>query len=143
MLWSQATSDEAGRFEIGGLGEGTANLFIHDQLSDGPWTYRAVQDATLRPGESTDVEIELIEGVMVEGRVVSSADGGPVEGALVALYGPMRPRSGAAVINMKTGQDGCYRFHVPPGETYFYVQGPTTNYVTLPQQSASSVRVPD
>jgi RNA polymerase sigma factor (sigma-70 family) len=66
----EARTHADGRFEIGGLSEGTANIFPADQPADGPWTCRAARDVRLRPGEVAEVEIELIRGALVEGRVV-------------------------------------------------------------------------
>jgi hypothetical protein len=119
-IWQDTQTDAGGRFAFDGLDEGTANIFLMDHPVDGPWTYRAAADARLTPGQTTEVEIELIRGVQVEGRVID-ADGRPVAGIGVGVYGPIRPRSGAAIVSMKTDQDGRYRFRLPPGETYFYV----------------------
>jgi len=61
-------TDASGQLEMDGLGEGTGNISLRDHPGACPWTYRAVKDAELRPGETTGVEIESIEGVLVEGR---------------------------------------------------------------------------
>lgn len=123
-IWREAQSDAVGRFEFIGLDEGKANIFLMDHPNDGPWTYRAAADTELRPGRTTEVEIELIRGVAVEGKVVDGGTGEPLAGVGVGLYGPMRPRSGAAIVSETTDKEGRYRFRLPPGETRFYVCGP-------------------
>jgi RNA polymerase sigma factor (sigma-70 family) len=124
FIWEEAQTDAGGRFEFAGLGEGTANIFLTDQPNDGPWTYRAAADTALKPGQPTEVTIELIRGVQVEGLVVVAETGEPLAECDVALYGPIRPRSGAAVVSTRTDKEGRYRFRLPPGETYFYPRGP-------------------
>jgi hypothetical protein len=138
-----ARTDADGRFILTGLDETTVNIFLVDHPAAGGWTYRAIQDAELTPGQTKDVEIELIRGVLAEGTVIDQA-GRPVADAHVGLYGPMRPRSGAAIIGDRTDRDGRYRFRVPPGETYFYVSGPPEGYTWLPQEGSSQlVEIPD
>ncbi len=123
-IWAESKTDAEGRFEFDGLAEGTANIFLKDHRNDGPWTYRAAADTKLRPAKTTEVTIELIRGVQVEGRVVDAMTGNPVAEVGVGVYGPMRPRSGAAIVSAKTDNDGRYRFRLPPGQTYFYICGP-------------------
>jgi hypothetical protein len=141
---AEARTDAEGRFEIDGLKEGGANVFPTQRRPDPPWTYRAVEDAPLRPGETTEVAIELIEGVQVAGRVVSIGTVAPIADAPVALYGPSRPQSGAAVLSTKTDRDGIYRFRLPPGETLFYLHGPVPGYTRLPHpESTRAIAIPE
>ena len=78
----------------------------------------------LKSGQTTEVTIELIRGVQVEGQVVDAETGKPLAGVDVGVYGPIRPRSGAAIVSTVTDREGWYRFRLPPGETYFYPRGP-------------------
>jgi hypothetical protein len=140
-IWAEAKTEANGRFELTGLAEGTANIFLKDHPNDGPWTYRAAADTELRPGQTAEVTIELIRGVQVEGKVVDAANGNPVAEVGVGVYGPMRPRSGAAIVSAKTDADGRYRFRLPPGQTIFYICGPVpSRYEQL--QSGHSVEIP-
>jgi 5-hydroxyisourate hydrolase-like protein (transthyretin family) len=123
-IWAETKTDAEGRFEFTGLDEGKANIFLRDHPNDGPWTYRAAADTELRPGQTAEVAIELIRGVQVEGKVVDARDGNPVADVGVGVYGPTRPRSGAAIVSAKTDKEGRYRFRLPPGQTYFYICGP-------------------
>ncbi|MEJ7638855.1 MAG: M56 family metallopeptidase, partial [Singulisphaera sp.] len=133
---------EDGRFVIDGLGEGTINVFVHGEGEGEAWTYRAAKDVSLKSGETAEVAFELIRGVDVEGRVVVQGAGTPVAEASVGVYGPYRPRSGAA--RAKTDAQGRYHYRLPPGETYFYVMGPPSGF-TRPtgDESRKTVTIPD
>ena len=120
-------TDAEGGFRFSGLVAGTANVFLVDHEPDGPWTYRAAQDVEIHAGERSEVRIELIKGAIVAGEVVDFK-GNPITGVGVGVYGPIRPRSGAAIISDETSEDGTYRFHLPPGEAYIYAAGVPEGY---------------
>jgi RNA polymerase sigma factor (sigma-70 family) len=128
QFWRDAKTDAEGRFEMRGLPEGGGNLFPMDHPSDGPWTYRAIDNQALHPGKTAEVTIELIAGVLVEGQVVDAATGDPVAGVFIGMYGPARPRTGAAIMGSTTDEKGKYRFHLPPGKTQLYVAGGPWTY---------------
>jgi hypothetical protein len=116
-------TDATGRFRFDGLREGTVNICVSENETDLPWTYRAAQDVELKSGWTKAAIIELIRGVEVEGTVLSRATGEPISGAQLGVYGPFRPRSGAATLGATTDAHGKFRYRLPPGETYFYVMG--------------------
>ncbi len=118
---SEFVDDQDGRFTIDRLSEGTINIFVHGDGENETWTYRAANDVALKPAATADVEIELIRGVEVEGKVFTQQTGKPVDGARVGVYGLFRPRSGGATLGATTDADGRYRYRLPTGETYFYV----------------------
>ncbi len=122
-FWRDTRTDNLGRFVMRGLPEGGGNVFPFDHPSEGPWTYRAIDNLALHPGKRAETTIELIEGVLVEGRVTDAATGKPIAGASVGMYGPARPNSGAAIISATTDDQGRYRFRLPPGSTRFYTAG--------------------
>jgi 5-hydroxyisourate hydrolase-like protein (transthyretin family) len=128
QFWRDAKTDAEGRFEMRGLPEGGGNIFLINHPNDGPWTYRAIDKLALHPGKTADVTIELIAGVLVEGQVIDSATGNPAVGVYIGMYGPARPRSGAAIMSSTTDENGQYRFHLPPGKTYFYTAGGPWTY---------------
>jgi hypothetical protein len=121
MFWRDARTDAEGRFEMRALPEGGGNLFPMDHPSDGPWAYRAIDNLALHPGKSNEVTIELIEGVLVEGKVAEATTGKPIAGVRIGMYGPARPQSGAAILIATTNDQGNYRFRLPTGGTYFYL----------------------
>ena len=85
-IWAETKTDDEGRFEFDGLPEGTANIFLSNYLIDERWTYRAAADTVLTPGQRTDVTIELIRGVQVEGNVIDAANGKPLAGVEVGVF---------------------------------------------------------
>ena len=123
-FWRETRTDADGRFEMHGLPEGAGNLFPIDHPADGPWTYRAIDGLALRAGTTSEVAIELIEGVLVEGKVLEAGTGKPITGISMGMYGPARPRSGAAINIAKTDENGRYRYRLPPGEAYLYLYDP-------------------
>ena len=147
QFWRTAKTDTAGRFEFDGLPEGGGNIFLIDHPNDGPWTYRAIDNLALHPGKTAEVTIELIEGVMVEGKVVDAGTGDPVQGVYIGMYGPARPDSGAAIMGMKTDEKGRYRFRLPPGKTRFYTAGgppgPTRPSMSRFPSDVNTFTVPD
>jgi hypothetical protein len=142
-IWAETKTDDAGRFEFGGLPEGTANIFLTNHPNDGPWTYRAAADTELRPGQQAVVTIELIRGVQVEGKVVDTMTGNPVAGVGVGVYGPIRPRSGAAIISATTDTEGRYRFRLPHGQTDFYICGPAPAEYGQHVSGSQTVAIPE
>src|SRR5262249_29325157 len=114
------------------------------EKDDSAWTYRAAQDVELKSGWTKAVKIELIRGVEVEGKVVAQGTGQAVEGAELGVYGPYRPRSGAATRGAKTDAQGRYHYRLPPGETYLYIMGPPPGYTSLPgEKSSRTVTIPE
>jgi hypothetical protein len=140
----QVQTDAEGRFTFDGLNEGTVNVFVHGDGGNRDWTYRAAQDVNLAPGATSEVTIELIRGVEVEGTVVAQGTGAPVEGAQVGVYGPFRPRTGAMTTGATTDAQGRYRYRLPSGESYFYVIGPPSGFTRLSgERSSRTVTIPD
>jgi beta-lactamase regulating signal transducer with metallopeptidase domain len=136
-------TDKDGRFVIDGLSEGTVNVFVHGAGEGESWTYRAAQDVMLRPGQTRDVDLELIRGVDVEGKVVAQGSGTPVAGAGVGVYGPFRPRTGPMTRNATTDAHGIFHHRLPPGETYLYVTGPPPRLTRLTGEGSScTVNIP-
>lgn len=85
-----------GRFVLNGLEPGTINVFVHGEGENDAWTYRAAKDVELVAGKTAEIVIEIVRGVEVEGTVVAQKSGAPVEKTMIGVYGPFRPRTGAA-----------------------------------------------
>jgi uncharacterized GH25 family protein len=136
--------DDEGRFAFDGLREGTINVFIHGDGENQEWTYRAAKDVRLVSGNISEVNIELIRGIKVEGTVVAQGSGTPVEGAQVGVYGPFRPRTGAMTTGAMSDAQGRYHYLLPSGETYFYVMGPPEGFTRLAGEGSSrTVTIPE
>jgi hypothetical protein len=76
--------------------------------------------------KNSDVELELIEGGYIVGRVTDAKSGKPlptIRGMAVTIghHGPAFPRSGAAVGSTFVHDDGTYRLRVAPGDNFPYI----------------------
>ena len=139
-----ARTDSDGRFTLDALNEGTINIIVQSDGENHDWTYRAAEDVKLIPGVTSDVVIELIRGVAVEGSVVLQGANTPLPGAQLGVYGPLRPRTSAMTLGSVTDASGRYHYRLPPGETYLYVMGPPTGFTRLPGEGSSrTVTIPE
>jgi protocatechuate 3,4-dioxygenase beta subunit len=140
----EVRTDADGRFVFDGLNEGTINVFVQGDGENKDWTYRAAQDVGLKPGKTSEVTIELIRGVHVEGTVVAQGTDKPVEGAQLGVYGPFRPRTSAMTTGATTDARGRYHYRLPSGQTYLYVMGPPNGFTRLSGEGSSrTVTIPD
>ncbi len=74
------------------------------------------------------LELSLVRGVAVHGRVTEEGSGKPVAGAMVDfLSRETRPEAGHAF--SETGVDGSFRIAARPGPGYLIVRGPSDDYV--------------
>ena len=84
-----------------------------------------VDSFDVRNGAKSQVNLELIEGGLIVGRVTDES-GKPLSrlGATriqIGHHGPAFPRSGAAVGGTRVEEDGSYRLRVAPGDNYPYI----------------------
>jgi len=93
------------------------------------WTVMALDSFEGKAGETRRApDLKLIKGGFVTGRLVDADNGKATglskdENVSIGLYGPSRPRSGAAVESTKVERDGTFRIRVAPGSNYVYVMG--------------------
>jgi hypothetical protein len=89
-------------------------------------TVIAMEMFEVREGGRYDApDLKLIEGGFIEGRIVDAATQQPVtppKNAQVSIYGPSRPKSGAAIESAEIKQDGTFRIRAAPGRNYIYLQ---------------------
>ena len=116
------TSDEQGRFLVGGLEPGVYNLVLERMPGREGATARAVEGLRVRAGADTPADLTIIEGRPLRGVVIDRENGQPVAAIHVACQGPAFPRSASRVESKKTDDLGRFTFYVPPGEQHVYVQ---------------------
>jgi hypothetical protein len=76
--------------EVPAATEADAEVYLESPPADDRWTFSPAR-ITLRPGGTTEgVEIELVEGVEVEGQFVDADRGDPVTPVRAAAIGPGR-----------------------------------------------------
>ena len=126
----RATTDADGRFEVGGLAAGRANLILDGVPADGPWTFVAARAVQLIPGSTTEARIEIVAGAVVAG-TVASTDGKPLAGVAVMAYGARNPINGSDPIKATTDAAGAYRFRLPPGNATIMLNGQVAGHAIL------------
>jgi RNA polymerase sigma factor (sigma-70 family) len=119
--WVEATSDEQGRFRLGGAEPGVYNVLLQRLPGRADATARAVECVRVRAGTDATADLSVIEGRLLRGVAVDRDTGEPVPGIQVGCYGPARPRSGATVESHRADDQGRFTFHVAPGEHYVYL----------------------
>jgi hypothetical protein len=139
--WGQATTDDQGRFTIGGLEPGVFNLMLLEVPGRRHATATAVENLRVEANTEATADLVVIEGHPLRGVVVDRGDGDkPVRGARVGCRGPAQPRSGQALLATETDDRGRFAFHVSPGEHFvFVIDDPARNrtgrrLVVVPEQ---------
>ena len=129
MCWGSAVTAADGSYRIGKLrGPNEYNVSVDTVPARmppalrGKWT--AVAREKLPVGDGQDVggvDLTLIEGVVVRGRVIAKDTREPIKDISVGAHGPAHPRSGGWVQSAQTDERGEWTMRVPPGKHYFYL----------------------
>jgi beta-lactamase regulating signal transducer with metallopeptidase domain len=122
-------ADGEGRFRI--VAPPTDRFTVQAQSPDGA-PYLIAEKDVRWPKEAVEqsVDLALIRGVVVGGKVVEEGTGRPVAGAVVYLV-PYTTPDGTSDVSLPavTAPDGTYRVAAPPGPGSVVVQGPDDDYV--------------
>lgn len=128
----------AATFELQGLPPG-----VHSIHAWARSVGAASQDVSLKPGEKTPaVDLELLAGTPVSGRVTELYSGQPIPVASVTLSEVLVVRGKTTVVDrdtFQTGPDGKFAFHPPPGRWVLRAQAKDH----LPIERTSSPRGAD
>jgi beta-lactamase regulating signal transducer with metallopeptidase domain len=124
--WAQVSTDDKGRYHIGGLVPDKYNVWP-DAVDR---TAVAIASLDVAAGKMSVADLKLIEGGFLEGKLVDvdsnkaipkTAEGRAIQ---VAAYGPAHPRPGAAVQSATVDENGHFRLRVAPGVNYPYIMMP-------------------
>ena len=122
--WAETLTNADGRYRLDGLTQGKCNLWVQSTEAK---TCIAVDSLPVVPGKAAQApDIQMVAGGWIAGKIVDQA-GAPVTRTVdgrphqIGLYGPARPKSGAAIQSFPVNPDGTFRFRVPPGENRPYV----------------------
>ena len=127
--WGIAVTDAEGRYRFDSLGPDKYNIWAS---KDG-FTMRAIDPFEAVPGTTKAVpDLRLVRGGFIVGHVVDADTGQPFYPSDakappwfrpdVALYGPSRPRSGAACEATPIQADGWFCIRAAPGSNYVYLR---------------------
>jgi hypothetical protein len=146
MRWAE--TEASGRFELVGdapaTAEGKAEVYLLSPPADDRWTYQPA-GVMLRPGRTAEgAEIELIEGVEVQGQFVDADSGDPVGPVRVAAIGPGRISFlGLITPTRRTDNRGSFRFRLVPGEVEMIAfESPPAYVKSYPRGFRQTVEVP-
>ncbi|MEN6549059.1 MAG: carboxypeptidase-like regulatory domain-containing protein, partial [Armatimonadia bacterium] len=115
------TTAADGSYKLRHLPPGSYNVLIDPPTG---LAGKAVEGLHLKAGqEATGTDFSLTPGSLVRGKLIEKNTGKPVADAIVAAYGPARPRSGAACQNTFSRKDGSYELRLPAGRNMIYYQG--------------------
>jgi hypothetical protein len=128
--WQRTRTDDEGKYRLPSLLAGKYNIW-----ADAPdRTCAALDSFAVEAGKKHAApDLGLIEGGWIEGRVIDAATGTPLgngadRGQLqIAIRGPSRPRSGAAVQSTEVDAEGRFRIRATPGLNHPYVMHPDYN----------------
>jgi 5-hydroxyisourate hydrolase-like protein (transthyretin family) len=125
--WQQTRTDSNGDYRLPSLLKGKYNLWAH--AADRACA--AIDSFAVEVGKTHEApDLVLIEGGWIEGQLVDAKTGQPVGKQVneprlaVGLYGPSRPKSGAACQSCPVDDQGRFRLHVAPGINFPYIMTP-------------------
>lgn len=123
--WGWATTDEAGRYRLTGLGAGKYQVMVFPAEEGVEWVSTGSREASVVAGQATQLDLEVIRGEVVKGRVVDEETGQPVAGAVVS-WGEGGFAPPAAVT---TKEDGTFELRAAPGTVDLRVASVPKGYV--------------
>ena len=116
----QTRTDERGRYRLTSLEAGRYNLWAEAEER----TCTAIDSLEVEAGQTyRDKNLSLIEGGLLEGKVVVADTGQPISHSgrrrlRIGLHGPARPKSGPAIAYCSVGDDGRWSLRVAPGMNF-------------------------
>jgi protocatechuate 3,4-dioxygenase beta subunit len=123
--WQQVRTDSNGKYQLTSLLPGTYNVW-----SAAPErTCAALDSFSVEAKSNKASDLVLVKGSWIEGSVIDANTHKPIFGSkenplYVAIYGPSRPKSGAAVESVVVDDQGRFRIRVMPGINYPYIMNP-------------------
>jgi hypothetical protein len=133
--------DDNGQFVFRGLPEVSGYVELGMQSED--WVPKSAPLVTVREGEEAKVEIRIIEGVIVEGKVIASEGKLPVAGVGVVIHAASRPKATQVRHYAKTDESGVYRLRLPPGEALFYPEIAPRAYARPSEKDFKQIVIPE
>jgi hypothetical protein len=141
-------TDASGRFELAGelpeKSEGKAEIYLHSPPADDRWTYLPAV-VTLLLGRTVEgVEVELVEGIEVDGQFVDADRGDPVAPVRVAIIGPRRVSFLGNLAPIRDTDDrGSFRVRLNPGQVEVVAFGLPAAYAkAYPRGFRQTVEIP-
>lgn len=124
----QTRTDRDGKYRFSSLPNAIYNIWANAPER----ACAAIDSFAVTAGKTHQApDLKLIEGGWIEGRLIDAEIGKPISRdpqskrrLAVAVYGPSRPKSGAACDFSEVDDNGVFRLHVAPGTNYPYIMYP-------------------
>jgi protocatechuate 3,4-dioxygenase beta subunit len=120
--YSMDFSDGEGFYHLKQLSKGNYNISItiKDEMKSS-WTAAAIPITLNTAEQRRDVDLKLIAGGVIKGKVMAEDNGEGIPKIYVGLHGPAHPKNSSQVDMCYTAEDGSYLLRTPPGEQYVYL----------------------
>lgn len=135
----EVKTGQNGQYSFTNLPEGLWSVYVeHDSL-----TAPFVSSIRIDQGRITEnVDIDLIPGGIITGRVLNAETGAPITGHKISM------KDGSCPANMwthtaVTDDEGCYRFNALPGPVTIMSMYAPVGYVFFPQPRRTATAHPD
>ena len=126
----QATTDALGRYRFDSLTAGKYNVLLFTHKDD--YTMEALDSFEATSGtKKTAPDLRLVHGAVIVGRVIDADTGQSICPTVtdsswhqpdIMLYGPSRPRSGAACESAAIREDGSFQLRAAPGDNQVHLR---------------------
>lgn len=133
-------TDAKGQFTLRGLPECSGCVELGVQHED--WVPQSAPLVTLKEGTVANVEIKIIKGIVVEGKVIAEGTETGVPRAGVGIHAASRPKATRVHHFVETDGDGRYRLRLPPGEAQFYLDRLPGEFVRPTEKGFKQVVIP-
>lgn len=127
-LLGRATTDRRGNFRIPGLAKGKFSVFLLPGAEETGLTSAPVENIALKPGETVrGIELKLLPGGIVTGKITDADTGAPVPGHGLVLRTPNAP---LLLATAATDTGGRYSLRAPAGKYEVITETPAGFIVT-------------
>lgn len=141
--WAVTRTDAQGRYRLQSLAADAYNIWA---VKKG-FTVIALDSLVVEAGKRHQApDLRIVAGGFIEGRVLGPNGAPPrdCKSLRIGIYGPSRPRSGAAIESTGVQADGSFRIRAAPGKNYVYIcseAGGRGKAVDVPAGGATKVRL--
>ncbi len=125
---TECETDDDGRFRANPApGEGF--LVRAYPPADQPYLITKTHLAWPKGAIEQSLDLALLRGVSIHGKVIEEGSGKPVPGAAVEFVSHSEPHNGGRTIVNVTASDGSFRLGAMPGTGHLFIRGPSDDYV--------------
>lgn len=137
-IQAQALTDSEGRYRLSFLEEGSYRVRVQFPQFFPEWAPASRGNVRVVAGKTTEgVDLELVRGEVLTGKVVDEGSGAPLAGARVEVF---QPQSGESSF-LTTDEQGGFRFRAAPGSVQVILRSVPRGYVCDPQKDLRQVTI--